>query len=574
MRIFKVMNSLMKKQFFFVLLSIVMGVLTILANVGLLSASAVLLSRATLRPDVLDLMVLIVIVRFFGISRGVFRYAERIFSHNTTLKMLSGIRAWFYKSFNENYTENTIKFKTGDIYSKIVNDVDVLKDFYLRVFYPLVIAILTGIITAVFISNFSKKISGIYLGFYIFSGFILPVILFKSNETFSRRESKLKNDINLILLDILKGIVEIQIYNLKDEFTEKFACLNKELSKLRKKQNIINTLVNSINSVTLSLLIVTTLMFTAGMVETGKLSGIYYSMLPLMIMASFEAIIPMPLVIYKLNDSYNSGKNIFSIIDSNDHKPNSLKNKIITSYDISIKNLSIYDGEHYIINDLSFDLPYKKKIAIVGVSGCGKSTLLKAILGYIKYQNGDIKIGDESYKDIQNDDIRKVFTYIDQNPYTFNTTIKENLLIANTKATTSEITKVLQKVQIIALIKELPEGLNTPIGQYGYNLSGGEIKRLIIARALLKDREIILLDEPTASLDIKTEKKVVGELHDLIKDKSCIWVTHRLVNMEVMDEILVMDKGSIVERGTHKELLNIKGFYCKMWNMQKQYLNI
>jgi len=574
MRLFKVMNLLMKKQFFFIVLSLVMGVFTILANIGLLSTSAVLLSRAALRPDVLDLMILIVVVRFFGISRGVFRYAERIFSHDTTLKMLSSIRSFVYKSFNENYSEDTIKFKTGDIYSKIVNDVDVLKDFYLRVFYPFIIAILTGIITTLFISHFSVEVSVIYVGFYIFSGFVLPVIFFKINETFSDRKSKLKNDINLILLDTLKGIVEVQVYNLKDELTEKFVKLNKELSKLRSKQNIINTLVDNINSLSLSLLILITLMLTSKMVETNKLSGIYYSMLPLMIMASFEALIPMSLAIYKFNDSCNSGKNIFSIIGNNFSPNKNLENKIITSYDISIKNLSIYDGKHYIIKNLSLELPFKKKIAIVGMSGCGKSTLLKSMLGYIKYQMGDIFIGGDSYKNLQIDDIRKVFTYIDQNPYTFNTTIKENLLIANTLATTNEINKLLQKLQVLDLIKELPEGLNTSLGQYGSNLSGGEIKRLIIARALLKDSEIILLDEPTAGLDINTEKKLITELHNLIKDKSCIWVTHRLVNMEVMDEILVMDKGLIVERGTHNELLNIEGLYYELWNMQKQYLNI
>lgn len=315
-------------------------------------------------------------------------------------------------------------------------------------------------------------------------------------------------------------------------------------------------------------------MFTARMVKTGELSSIYYSMLPLMIMASFEAIIPMPLVIYKINDTYNSGKNIFSIIDINGHKTKTIKHKIITSYDILVKNLTIYDDEHYIIKDLSFALPYKKKIAIVGRCGSGKSTLLKAILGYIKYQTGDVFIGGESYKSLQIEDIREIFTYIDQTPYTFNTTIKENLLIANTEATSIEINKSLQNVQILDLIEELPKGLNTSIGQYGYNLSGGEIKKLIIARALLKKSKIILLDEPTASLDIKTEKKIIGDLHNLIKDKSCIWVTHRLVNMEVMDEILVMDNGFIVERGTHSQLLNIKGFYCNLWNMQNQYLNI
>ena len=144
----------------------------------------------------------------------------------------------------------------------------------------------------------------------------------------------------------------------------------------------------------------------------------------------------------------------------------------------------------------------------------------------------------------------------------------ENLLIANTEATTSEINKILEKVQIFDVIKKLPDNLDTSIGQYGYNLSGGEIKRLIIARALLKTSEIILLDEPTASLDIKTEKKVVRELQSLIKDKSCIWVTHRLINMETMDEILVLNKGIVVERGSHKQLLNLKGLYYSLWSTQ------
>lgn len=569
MRIFKVMNLLMKKQFFFVLLSIVMGVFTILANVGLILSSAVLLSRAVLHPDVLDLMVLIVIVRFFGISRGVFRYFERIFSHNTTLKMLSGIRSWFYKNFNESYTENTIKFKTGDIYSKIVNDVDVLKDFYLRGFYPLIIAILTGIITAVFISYFSRKISCIYIIFYTFSGFVIPVILFRLNKRFSRKISQLKNSINLMVLDILKGIVEVQIYNLKDEFTDKFKKLSYKLSNIQKKQNTINTLVDSISTVLLSILIIITLMITTQMVQQNILGAIYFAMLPLTIMASFEALIPMPLVVYKLDDTVNSGKNIFTIIDSNTYKIKSLEKSAITNFDISIKNLSVYDGEYYIIKDLSLELPFKKKIAIVGPSGSGKSTLLKAMLGYIKYKEGCIKIGKKCYENLNIEDIREVFTYVDQSPYTFNTTIMENLLIANTEATKFDINKILEKVQIIDLINELPEGLNTLIGQYGYNLSGGERKRLIIARALLKTSEIMLLDEPTASLDIKTEKKVVEELQSLIKDKSCIWVTHRLVNMDFMDEIIVMDKAVVVERGTHKDLLKLKGLYFSLWSMQK-----
>lgn len=574
MRIFKVMNSLMKKQFFFVLLSIFMGVFTILANMGLISTSAVLLSKAALHPDVLDLMVLIVVVRFFGISRGVFRYLERILSHNTTLKMLSNMRRWFYKNFNENYTENSIKFKTGDIYSKIVNDIDILKDFYLRGFFPLIIAVLTGIITTIFISYFSIGLCIIYVAFYVFTGFISPVILFKLNNRFSEGIIKLKNDINLILLDALKGITEIQIYDLKNEFIEKFSKPNEELLKIQKKQNVVSTIAESINALTLSILVVITLVYTANMVESNELQGIYYSMLPLTIMTSFEALLPMNLVIYKFYDTYSSGENIFSIIDNNKDETKPLKKKTVENFNISVKNLKVHDGENYIINDLSLELPYGKKLAIVGASGSGKSTLLKALLGFIKFDSGSIQFGNEDYSNFSNEDIIKAFSYVEQNPYTFNTTILENLLIANTDAENKEIQIALEKMQIMNLVQVLPDGINTLMGQYGYNLSGGEIKRLVIARALLKQSKIILLDEPTASLDIKIEKKVIEELHELIKEKSCVWVTHRLVSMDMMDEILVMDKGRVVERGKHKELISQKGLYYDLWILQKQYLNI
>ena len=322
----------------------------------------------------------------------------------------------------------------------------------------------------------------------------------------------------------------------------------------------------------LSILIVITLALAEKLVEGNKLLDIYYSMLPLTIMASFEALVPLPLAIYKFDETYNSGKNIFTIMDSNSSKAKEYENKTLKNFDLSLKNISVNDGQGYIIKDLSLELPIKKKIAIVGPSGSGKSTLLKVILGFMKYDKGSIKIGDENYEDIEAEEIRRGFTYVDQKPYTFSTTILENLLIANTEATKEEILDLLDKIQIGELIEELPEGLDTLLGQYGYNLSGGEIKRLIIARALMKESKIILLDEPTASLDMKTEKKVVEELHNLLKDKSCLWVTHRLVSMEWMDEILVMDKGIVVERGTHKELLDKAGLYYSLWKMQKNFL--
>ena len=574
MRILKIMNSLMKKQIFFIVCSLIMGILTILSNVGLLSTSAVLISRAALHPDVLDLMVLIVGVRFFGISRGVLRYFERILSHDATFRILSSIREWFYKNFNENYSERR-KFKTGDIYTKIVTDVDKLRDFYLRGVYPLIIAILTGVATFIFISYFSQTLAYSYGGVYVLTGFVLPIIIFKLNNSFLEMEGNLKRDINLMLMDSLRGILEINIYPLKVEFADKFEYLSKQLSKIQNKKNLVNILGSNLNSMSASILMGISLIITAPLVIAGDLEGIYYAMLPLTIIASFEALIPMAMVIYKFKETYESGENIFTIIDNKNNQENNVY-KEVTNYDISVKNLSIYDEdtETFIIKNLSFDLPYKKKMGIVGVSGSGKSTILKALLGFSKYKEGRIFIDGVPYESISIDAIRKVFTAIEQNPYVLNTTIRENLLIANEKIDESEILDLLDKFQIIDLIEKNEKGLDTLLGQFGYNISGGEKQRLMLVRALLKPSEIVLLDEPTSSLDIELEEKIVQAIHTEIEEKSCIWITHRLIGMDKLDEIIVLDKGEVVERGTHEELLNMKRRYYEFWKLQNQYLNI
>ncbi len=576
MRILKLINSFMKKQILFVILSILLGVFTILSNIGLLSTSAVLISKASLHPDVLSLMVLIVVVRFFGIARGVFRYFERIFSHDTTFRILSGIRQWFYKSFNENYSE-TKSFKTGDIYTKLVKDVDRLRELYLRGIYPLIIAILTGLITCMFISYFSTKVAFLYILIYAVAGFLFPIILFKLNNNFLKKELAFKSTINTTLLDLINGIIEVNLYPLKEQFINKLNDLNEKLTKIEKHKNFINILGNNIQNIFFYLIISLTLVVSAPLVFENKLQGIYYAMLPLTILASFEALLPMITMPYKFKEANDSGNSIYEVIgDFNDKFKNTKNYEEINDYHISLQKISVYDevSNKFILKDIFLDLPYKKKIAIVGASGSGKSTLIKTILGFIKYTEGKIEIGNKDYKDLSIDDIRNIFTAVEQGSYVFNTTIKENLLIANTEAEDSNILKLLEKFKLTDLINKNEKGLDTILGQFGYNISGGEKQRLMLLRALLKPSKIIILDEPTSSLDIETESKVINAIHEHIEDKSCIWITHRLVNMDKFHEILVIDNGEIIERGNHEQLIALKGKYYEFWQLQNNYLNI
>lgn len=574
MRIFVIMTQLLKKHVALVLLSLLAGLCTIVSSIGLLSASSVLISRAALHPNVLDLMVLIVAVRFFGISRGVFRYLERILSHDATLRVLSSLRRVFFRSFNENYSENGKQYKTGDIYTKIVNDVDTLKEFYLRGVYPLIIAVLTGIITTFFISCYSKVLSIVYLLIYIVCGFFLPVFLFKINAGLIKRESELKGKMNLKLLDILNGILEVSFYSLKDKIYRDFKTLSEELSKVQREKNLISTIGDNIHGFFSALLMGLALIICAPFVNGNVIAGIYYAMLPLAISASFEALIPMPIILYKFHEAYNLGRNILSIVKDSD-KDHLLDKANPDSFDISVENLCVYDEEEkkYLIKNISFKLPYGKKIAIVGLSGSGKTTVLNSLMCFIKFQSGDIKIEDVSYSKLNIDEIRKLFSIVDQNPYSFRTTIRENLLIANPQLESSEMMQSLREAKVDKLINELPEGLNTVLGHFGHNISGGEKQRIAIARALLKDSRILLYDEPTASIDVRLEREIMDSIYNAARDKSLVIVTHRLIEMNRMDEILVMDRGEIRERGSHEELIERRGLYYRLWSVQQQIID-
>jgi ABC-type multidrug transport system fused ATPase/permease subunit len=242
------------------------------------------------------------------------------------------------------------------------------------------------------------------------------------------------------------------------------------------------------------------------------------------------------------------------------------------SLQVSSLTFSYPDQSPPALENLSFTIPAGKSVAIVGPSGAGKSTIANLLLRFWDYELGEIGLGRESLKVLEQDEVRKCFALVSQNSYFFNTTIRENLRLARRSVTQEEIEAAAGAAQIHEFIISLPKGYNTLIGEQGLRLSGGERQRLAIARALLKNAPILIFDEPTANLDPQTEKQVLDTLFETIKNKTSLLITHRLVGLENVDEILVMDRGQIVERGTHHKLLNRAGLYRRLWDLQNQIL--
>ncbi|NTU56837.1 MAG: ATP-binding cassette domain-containing protein, partial [Anaerolineales bacterium] len=224
------------------------------------------------------------------------------------------------------------------------------------------------------------------------------------------------------------------------------------------------------------------------------------------------------------------------------------------------------------LDQVTFDLQPGTSLAIVGPSGAGKSTLANLLFRFWEYESGEIRLGGESLQSLNQDEVRKRCALVSQNSYFFNTSIRENLRLARPKVTQEEMESATKSAQIHEFITGLPKGYDTFIGEQGLRLSGGERQRLAIARALLKDAPILILDEPTANLDPVTEKQVLDTLFEVMRGRTSLLITHRLVGLENVNEILVMDHGRVLARGRHAELLASGGLYRRLWELQNRIL--
>ncbi len=555
------------------LLAAFLGFLTVGSSIGLLMTSAYIISKAALHPSVAELQVGIVGVRFFGISRGIFRYLERLITHNTTFKLLTKFRVEFFKGLEPLAPGGLNKYKSGDLLNRIVSDVQTLEHFFVRVVAPPLVAMAVSLLMWILLRIYDPVFGLAVLLFHFAAGVIVPLLSYIWAGNTGKQILKLRAELQITILDRIQGMAELKLFGRTDDYATHTEILNKKLDRLEKRMTRISALHEAMIGLLMNGAVLTLLILAVPLISEGALNGVYLAVISLGVMASFEALLPIPESMQFLEKNLRAAEKLYEIIDAEPEiKEKGTYLSLPATSDIVIENLSFAydDKENEVLKNIDLHIVEGAKIAVVGPSGAGKSTLINLLLRFSEYYKGSIKVGGRELKELDPEQVRSMFAVVSQNTYLFDSTIKDNLLLAKEKTDDGELQAVLKIAELVNdKDKGMPD-LQTETGSHGRKLSGGERQRVAIARAVLKNSPVLLLDEATTGLDAATEQNILRTVLQGMKDKTVINITHRLVMMDGFDMIYVLRDGEIVERGRHKELISRKGFYAELWNLQQK----
>lgn len=543
----------LKKYHWTLVLAISLGILTFVCAGGLMFTAGYLISRCATMPfNILLVYVPIVLTRAFGIFRPVFKYCERITSHNWVLKMTSDFRKKLYNSLEQDAVFFNDKYRIGDILGLLSDDVAHIQNLYLRTIFPMLVA--TGIYVIIVLG---LGVLTVWMGLLmlVLFGLIIigiPVWSVLVNGGRQAAEKQATNDLYVNLTDNVLGITDWIFAGRSAEYLKHHQDNEHILGKSQRDMHRFNYLRDFLLQMTL-LSIIISLVIWGSWRFGGHWGANWIAAFVLCVFPLDEALAGLPNAAQQTNtyvDSLKRLNNLPEVLKGNNQQIN-----IEAPYHIQLQDVYFHypQDSRNVIDGLTLDVQPGTKIAILGRSGAGKSTLASLIRGDRQPSSGSVLLNGQPTADF-GDQIANYIGIVHQNPYLFNTTVLNNVRIGNESASEEQVWQVLEQVGLADKIRQLPNGLQTKVGEAGLGFSGGEQHRLSLARILLKDVPIVVLDEPTVGLDPITEQQVIDTFIKNLHDKTLIWITHHLQGIDHMDQVIFIENGQIDMSGSPAEL--------------------
>lgn len=506
-------------------------------------------------------------VRFFAIGRTLARYVERITSHDATFRILENLRCWFYRQLEPLAPSFLMRYRSGDILNRIVADIDALDNLYLRVISPSMIALIMSLSVVVFLWLFDHGISMIAALFLLIAGVGVPTLALRLGRRSGYELARRISDLRIRIVDGLQGMPELLVFGAHHRHLADVAQCSRSMQKIQLRMSQIRGMSLALMTLLCGLAVSTALYLAVVQVNRGGLDGAGMALVTLTVLASFESILPLPAAFQYLGHTREAGRRLLEIAHT---KPRVIfPDRPVTHLGdsgVKFENVSFRYNQtaDWVLRDIDFQIHPGQRVALIGETGSGKSTLIHLLVRFSDPAAGCIRLGGEDVRNFTESDLRRSISVVTQQPHMFNATLRENLLIARPGAGDDELMEALGHVQLWDFVAGLPDGLDTWIGEAAKLLSGGQARRVAVARAILHNAPLWVLDEPTEGLDSVTESSMMAAIKDRTAARTLLLITHRLRDLHWMDFIVMMNRGRIVAQGTHEELLKNNSQYSSL----------
>jgi len=545
------------------------SVATVALGAALLGTSGYLISRAAERPPILALGVAMVLVRAFSVTRAIMRYLERLTSHELALGALARLRASFVGRLIPLVPAGLPRLRAADLMSRFTADVDQLQELFLRGLLPPIAAIvvicLAGLAAALMLPAAGVVLVVVLAAFAI----VVPTLTGAVARAAGKRQARARAELSSRVVDVLEGAPDIVAWGVRDAHIAGVTEANDTLMRLGRRDAYAGGIAAGLGGLGAQAAALAVLIVAVPAVRDGRLGGVLLAALVLMTLAVFEAIAPLPVAAQNLTACGQAAVRLEECVD----RPVPIVDPDAPAVPGPGRTLVLRDacvrfgpGAPLALEGINLELRWDRAVAIVGPSGSGKTTLCEVLVRLRDLDSGQALLDGIPLEDLRQSDVRRAVTLVPQDAYLFPTTIAANLRIARPDASDAELDAALARAGLAGWVADLPDGLETEVGQDGGLLSGGQRQRLTLARGLLAPGGLLVLDEPTSHLDADSEAAFLDDAHRAgvtPRTGLCI-VTHRLVGMDRFDEIVVIADGGVRERGTHTALLDAGGWYASM----------